>query len=191
MIRMVLLFLYCYGGNILSAQTPGHSFPSDWFGKWEGTLEIFSGPNLVDSIPMTLEIDSLQSSQAIKYFITYGEGEDALRPYYLYAVDTANGHYRLDENNGIVIDMYVLGNQLVSHFEVMNSYIQTASYRSGADLHYLIYSGSMESSSISGDTIIGSDTIPPVQIISYARASTSHFIQALRDGDPIRSTVHK
>lgn len=141
-----------------------YEFPKDWLGTWSGELEIFSGLKKVNSIPMTLEISEQESTDRLKYFITYA---DDLRAYYLHAVDSAKGHYLLDEKNGIQIDTYLIGDQLISTFEVMGSLIHTRSYRTGSALQYEIVAGRIEPVSISGDTIMGQDTIPPVQAFPF------------------------
>ena len=158
-VKLIILFT----ASMCNLQAQDSSFPSDWIGLWAGNLEIYSGLTLVNSIPMTLAINPLDTVGNYTYHITYGEDEDALRPYILRTVDAAKGQYVLDEDNGILINMFLLGNTLVSSFEVQNSFLQTRSYLENSFLHYEIIAGTFTADLISGDTIIGSDTIPPVQ----------------------------
>ncbi len=160
--KLILLHLIClFAVSGLNGQQS--SFPDGWLGHWTGELEIFSGPQKVNSIPMSLEITRVDSSTTLKYFISYGNGPDALRSYYLKAIDPKNGRYLLDESNGIRIETYLLGDRLVSIFEVQHSLIQSVAYLENDLLHYQIFAGSFESISVTGDTILESDTIPAVQ----------------------------
>lgn len=137
------------------------SFPNDWLGVWEGELEIFAGPKKVNSLPMSLEIE-IVDSLTIKYFIRYGTGPDALRPYHLKVIDAKKGHYLLDEHNGIRIETSLVGNRLLSLFEVQNSVIQSTAYLTNDQMYYEILAGSFKPVSMTGDTIVGTDTIPAV-----------------------------
>ena len=152
--------LICLATNLFSQPA---SFPSDWMGVWEGQLDIYRGPQKVDDLLMSLEVSPTDQADKYNYFITYGVGEDALRPYSIKLLDSAKGHFVLDEHNGIAIDMFLIGNRLVSTFEVMGSLIQTMTYRSGDKLIYEIIAGDFNAPSMSGDTIMGADTIPAVQ----------------------------
>lgn len=157
-LKFILFSLISFFAFNLYAQE--YEFPKDWLGTWTGELEIFSGPSKVNSIPMQLEIHREDSSTRLCYFITYA---DNLRAYYLNPVDASNGRYTLEENNGIYIEMFMMGDRLLSSFEVQGSLITTMSYRTDSTLQYEIFAGRMEAISVTGDTIIGSDTIPPVQ----------------------------
>jgi len=147
-------------------QTDREQFPQSWIGTWTGDLEIYKGLDLVNSIPMSLKIDTTAQSDRYAYFINYGMSPEGLRPYYLHVVDSSKGQYILDEANGIRIEMYKLDNQLFSSFQVMGSLIQTVTHVAGDVMHYTIYAGSSKPISITGDTIMGADTIPPVETYS-------------------------
>jgi hypothetical protein len=151
--------LLCIQSVPLFAQ---NSFPHEWIGKWQGELEIYAGPARVNSLPMVLEIGIIDSL-TLTYYITYGSGPDALRPYQLKVIDAEKGQYVLDENNGIRIETSLVGNRLVSLFEVQNSVIQSTTFLVDSIMHYEIYAGSFAPISMTGDTIIGQDTIPRVQ----------------------------
>jgi hypothetical protein len=53
----------------------------------------------------------------------YGSGGKDTRPYTLRAVDSASGHWVVDEHNGILLDGYWRGNRFSSVFSVQGSVI--------------------------------------------------------------------
>lgn len=154
------IVLISFLSNQATAQS---SFPQDWIGKWSGTLEIYRGPQKMDSLPMSLHILPLEKDGTYSYTINYGLTEEGIRDYELITVDAERGFYAVDENNGIRLSSYVVGEQFISHFEVMGSYLTSTSYRSGDKLMYIITSGEIQSEYTTGDTIINGEEIPPVQ----------------------------
>jgi len=137
-------------------------FPEKWQGEWAGELVISSAEGELQRLSMMLKILPLNDSTHT-YTIVYGEeSEETTRPYYLVERDQAIGHYILDENNGIMIDDFYINNKLYSRFEVMgNLLLATLEQREGK-LVYEIISGSLIPISMTGDTIIDSEEIPPV-----------------------------
>ena len=55
--------------------------------------------------------------------IIYGDSATDNRPYILKPIDTANGHWAIDETDDIVLDSYVFGNSIKGAFTVMNNTI--------------------------------------------------------------------
>jgi hypothetical protein len=55
--------------------------------------------------------------------IIYGDSATDNRPYILKPIDTANGHWVIDETDGIVLDSYVFNNSIKGAFTVMNNTI--------------------------------------------------------------------
>ncbi len=162
-IGVFMLLLNLLTTQAVEAQNQLFKFPDDWMGTWEGNLEIHSGSEKVNVIPMTLQIAQTNQEGRYTYFINYGNNEAGLRPYYLIEVDRNNGHFAIDEANGIVIDAYLMGGRLISNFDVMRSSIQSSCYVLDDIMHYEIYAGRNISARVSGDTIIGTDTIPVVE----------------------------
>ncbi len=148
--------------SLTATALAGQTFPADWLGKWTGDLEIWRGNRQVNTVPMSLEIQPLDT--AWTFVITYQAGTAApdLRNYLLVAVDDAAGHYAIDEKNGIVLDVYLFDNCLYDRFSLMGSDLFSRMCRLGETLVYEIISGNTEPARISGDTIMGADTIPPV-----------------------------
>ncbi len=138
-------------------------FPKSWEGKWGGTLEIFKGFRKGYETPMELHV--LPDTVAGKYswHIIYGEDKvEGLRDYDLYVVDPLKGLYRVDENNSIAMESYYFADKLASLFEVEGNILLSTVEKRGDQLIWEIFAGKMEPVSVTGDTIIGTDTISPV-----------------------------
>lgn len=71
---------------------------------------------------MKLSIGTKDAEGRRAWQLQYGMGEEAdIRSYHLIEVDTAQGHYQIDENNSIILDANLNGNTLTERFSVMNS----------------------------------------------------------------------
>lgn len=139
-------------------------FPQSWEGKWGGTLEIFKGFTKGYETPMELHILPDPESKKYSWHIIYGEDKvEGLRPYDLHIVDPTKGLYRVDENNSIAIETYYFADKFVSLFEVQGSLLLSSVEKRGDQLVWEIFAGNMEPVSVTGDTIMGMDTISAVQ----------------------------
>jgi hypothetical protein len=148
----------------LSAQSD--SFPTNWEGDWIGTLEIYAQNKKRQEVPMQISIQAIDSNRW-QYLTLYSPSKNPLeKAYELQAVAPDLGQYVIDEKNGIIIDAQYQGDCLYSAFEVMGNYLQSRMCYLGHELHYEITSGPASPKKTTGDTIIGSDTIPPVQVFS-------------------------
>lgn len=85
-------------------------------------------------VKMQLIVKPTDSAHVYTWQIRYGEGEADNRPYRMRAVDMAKGHWQLDEQNGIRIDQYWLGNRLTSSFSVLGATIVYSYWREGETL---------------------------------------------------------
>lgn len=111
------------GAETLPPASASPVFPTDWCGRWSGTLAML-GDSKFGPVTMTLEIAPIADGRW-SWTITYdGEFGRQVRPYELIAVDAAAGRFAIDEKNGIVIPHRVLGGTLYSAFEVMGSRIE-------------------------------------------------------------------
>ncbi len=150
------------------------SFPVTWLGSWEGELHIYSGNNLVQSIPMALEILPIDTSENFVWAIIYGEDKEAgRRAYELETVDATKGFYRIDEKNSIKLESYLYGDKLYCQFSVMNSQITCTYMKAGDEIHFEIISGSIEPVSITGGETFEEEEIPlvktyPVSVVQKA-----------------------
>ncbi|HUC81846.1 MAG TPA: hypothetical protein VMR70_13075 [Flavisolibacter sp.] len=111
------------------------SFPKDFIGHWEGTLNWYkAGKKEPHQVKMQLVIQPADSANTYTWQIIYGEKGEDNRPYLLKPVDTAKGHWQVDERNGIIIDQYFIGNRLTSAFTVQTTTIVNSYWREGENL---------------------------------------------------------
>jgi hypothetical protein len=108
--------------SVAATSSAGLRFPQSWVGRWEGTCQLRNPvPEADSTFTMGLQIQPL-GPQRWQWQITYrGESLNQTRAYELQTVDVAAGHYVVDEKNGILLDAYLDGNQLMEQFEVGNS----------------------------------------------------------------------
>ena len=139
-------------------------FPKSWEGKWGGTLEIFKGFRKGYETPMELHILPDPESEKYSWHIIYGEDKvEGLRAYDLHIIDPLKGLYKVDENNSIAMESYYFADKFVSLFEVEGSILLSSVEKRGEQLIWEIFAGNLEPVSVTGDTIMGTDTISPVQ----------------------------
>jgi hypothetical protein len=91
-------------------------FPKDWIGDWKGELEIWSIDTIVQKVSMQLKIS--ENDSCFNWNIIYGDDLSDNRPYILKVINSEEGHYEIDELNGIVLDVWKKGNTLTSAFEL-------------------------------------------------------------------------
>ena len=87
------------------------------------------------------------------------------RKYQLILVDAAKQHFAIDEQNSIILDTYFNDNCLYTRFGGMGSDLQTRICLRDEVLEYEIMSNYSKPIRVSGNEIIGKDTIP--EITSY------------------------
>ena len=141
-----------------------YNFPEAWSGIWEGELGIYNAKGLAQSIPMELHILPIEDSDKYTWKIIYGEDKEAgARPYILEAVNAQLGHFRVDEQNTIFLDSYLLDGKLYERFEVMGNLLLTMTELREPDLLvWEIISGPLDPFNKTGDAVHEGDTIPPV-----------------------------
>ena len=158
---------------LLSAQ----SFPASWEGRWSGEVKIFGAGAQQDAFPMSLEIKPTDSLWT--YIITYDHGrfpEPDVRQYSLLILEDSLGHYAVDEHNSIILDAYFMDDCLYSVFAGMGSQLQSRICRNGDWLDYEITSFYGDPIRSTGDTVLGTDTIPSIdsyQVYNVMKASLS------------------
>lgn len=139
-------------------------FPQSWEGKWKGNLEIHTGKGLMQTIPMELHILPTADSARHTFTIIYGAGEEASpRNYLLETVNPEIGLYRIDEQNSIKMEAYLLGNKLVQIFEVEGQRLISTTEKTGKKtMIWEILAGPADPISVTGNTEIDGEQIPPV-----------------------------
>jgi hypothetical protein len=113
--------------SIQASAQPGSeiNFPNAYFGIYKGELHIAltGGPSIY---PMEFHLQPTDTIGKYTYTLVYGAGdEQQWRNYTLLATDAAKGDYVVDENNGIFLDVKVLGNRMYSLFEVQGTLLTT------------------------------------------------------------------
>ena len=123
--KSIMLILSCFVSMVVSSQSK--SFPASWAGNWKGELNWYkTGTAEPKKVTMELRIRSIHSPgspDAWTWQIIYGSETEDNRPYKLVQKDTAGIHWAIDEDNGIVLDQYWVGNKFSGAFTVQNSTI--------------------------------------------------------------------
>jgi hypothetical protein len=140
------------------------SFPTSWFGTWEGTLNIYNAKGLSQSIPMSLELGATDTLGRYKWHIIYGaDRAKGLRPYYLKTIDASKGQYLNDEMNSIKMEAYLLGGKLFSTFSVEGNLLTSMQEKVGDTMLWEIVFGKEKEVSITGNQVVKGDTISAVK----------------------------
>lgn len=146
-----------------STAAPAQEFPGSFVGCWEGALLWYQAGKEPRKVPMQLVVQPSDSAGQFTWRMVYGEQGADNRPYLLKPVDTARGHWVIDERNGIVLDQYWIGGRLTGAFTVQGTTIISSYGLQGAEL--VVEFQSMGSAPIH-TTGGGAADIPPVD--SYA-----------------------
>lgn len=167
MTRVLLTALLILAGWRLQAQ----DFPKGWIGNWQGEGKWYKpGSDTPQSYKMQLRIQPAAMPGQYTWHIIYGEGGKDDRPYLLKPVDTARGHWQVDENNGIVIDEFYIGGRLTCTFAVMNSTITSSAWREGEKLIVEFYTVSSNPLATTGKGTEESPLVKSYRFLSYQRA---------------------
>lgn len=97
-------------------------FPDAFVGHWKGSLDVYDGPKKVETVTYRLDV-AVADSGRYSWVVSYGDSGDDVRPYLLIPIDTAKGRWALDQQNGVVIDMFVNGHK----FSILTSTMFNAS----------------------------------------------------------------
>jgi hypothetical protein len=158
-------FIFC---NYSFAQT---SFPASFTGHWQGTLFWYqAGKKLPQKVKMQLIIRPADSADQYTWQIIYGDKGEDNRPYILKPVDTAKGHWQVDERNGIVLDQYFIGNRFTSAFTVQSTTIVDSYWREGKNLVAEFYSLTAKPVNTTGQGTEDSPKVDSYATKSYQRA---------------------
>jgi hypothetical protein len=157
----LIFYSYCFG--TASADT---CRIDPWIGTWSGTLEIYNSKGKTQEVPMKVNHFLTDTIGTYGWFLIYGEEETGTRSYFLKTVDEKKGHYIVDEKNSIFLDEFMIGNKMISSFEVEGSLI-TSIYTllKDGNMTFEIIFGNNENPTESGDTLNQDEEIP--QVYSY------------------------
>jgi hypothetical protein len=121
---LFLFFAILFSVNALLAQ----SFPQSFIGHWKGEISWYQpGKKAPQKFAAQLKVAPTDTAGQYTWQIIYGKEEKDNRPYILRSIDTAKGHWVIDEKNGIVLDQYWVGNTFSGAFAldavtIINSY---------------------------------------------------------------------
>ncbi len=193
--HIVLMLLTCFAASIglhqqvptLSAQQPGQpslangesinepGLPQPWLGTWRGEAIIDNPGGKADSFQMELVVDSTPSLDRFTWRLTYdGVQGKSVRDYELVLKDRQQGHYVIDEKNGIEIDAVLIESSLMSHFSVSGQTIWVKYELVGPSNNEIIFelvTAPEESETSSG----GTDEIPSVVSLRPASRQTARL----------------
>lgn len=131
--KYLLIAALFFCPDFLFAQSK--DFPQNWTGNWKGELQWFKTGNPVpQKVNMELRIQPADSINKYTWNLIYGAASEDNRPYFLLSKDSSGIHWVVDENNGIILDEYWVGNKLCGAFTVMNATIISKYWLEGEEL---------------------------------------------------------
>lgn len=119
----LFIAVFFFVTSAATAQQHTLQFPDTFLGSWKGKLQWTVPGKSSQEFTMQLSILPLDSMGLYRWEIRYGDSSKDIRAYTLQPVDAAKGHWVIDEQNGIVLDNYAIGNCLQGSFTVMGSTI--------------------------------------------------------------------
>ena len=120
--KSLLTAILCFTVFAVKAQQK-NKFPANFIGNWKGSLQWMVAGKPTQTFTMQLRIQKTDTANQYSWQIIYGDDNKDNRPYILKAIDTAKGHWVVDENNGIILDSYIHGNCLHGAFTVQGNTI--------------------------------------------------------------------
>lgn len=162
-------FVFSAMGTIAQDQI---AFPASFIGHWQGTLNWYTeGSAIPKPIPMELHIQpSKDSAGHYSWHIIYGKATEDNRPYLLKPVDTAKGHWVIDEVNGILLDQYWRGDKFSGAFTVGGTTIVNSYWLENGNLSLEFFSYPAKPVATTGHGTEDSPKVDSYHIRSYQKA---------------------
>ena len=128
-------------------------FPQKWNGTWKGTMHIYRPGKLVDSVDVTHIIKPSDQAGSYVWRTEYKSAKHPMvKDYVLRTKDAEKGIYVIDEGEGLELVSYLMGERLLSTFEVKGIML-TANYElRGSELVFEVTSGKKDSETGGGVT---------------------------------------
>ena len=142
------------------------SFPKDFIGNWTGSLTWHPAGKEMQTVAMRLNIQPETGKSVYSWQLIYGDAAKDNRPYHLKPVDSAAGHWVIDENDGILLDGYWIGNRFISTFSVQGSTITAVYWLVGKEMHI-----EMISTKVAAVRESGKGTADVPKVLSYPVSS--------------------
>ncbi|MCE1164698.1 MAG: hypothetical protein LWX07_04755 [Bacteroidetes bacterium] len=149
--RAKILIILTFAAFAVSSAQNYHEFKEDnWLGTWKGTLNIIY-PSSSQSVPMTLEVSKTETPGKYTWKTVYGESPKTLeKKYFIYAKDAEKGQWILDENNNILIDIYLADNVMYTIFEVKGALLNSVYTNSGNSIVFEVLSAKSDTPVVTG-----------------------------------------
>jgi hypothetical protein len=156
---------------IVSTWSHAQDFPAKFTGRWQGELLWYQqGKKDPQKVKMQLIIQPADTAGQYTWQLIYGDKNEDNRPYLLKPVDTAQGHWVVDERDGIQLDQYWLANRFTTSFTVQNSTILTSYYLQGDNLIAEFYAMGTKPVTTSGGTSQNVPSVTSFSIKNYQKA---------------------
>jgi hypothetical protein len=131
MIKQLFILLLCIGSNakaqivkkVKIKKEDSTMFPTSFIGNWKGNMQWMIAGKPKQTFTMQLRVQPTDTANQYTWQIIYGADSKDNRPYILKPIDTAKGHWIVDEGDGILLDSYLHGNSLHGAFTVQGSTI--------------------------------------------------------------------
>ena len=160
----LMRFVFCLLLIVFTSHAHSQLFPQSFVGHWKGNLQWYqAGKEQPQNVSMQLIIKPADTAGQYTWQLIYGQKGEDNRPYLLKPVDTAKGHWVVDEKNGIFLDNYWVGNRLHGAFTVGNTTIINSYWLEGDKLLIEFFNVSAKPVRTSGE---GTEDSPKVD--SYA-----------------------
>jgi hypothetical protein len=151
----------------VTALSQAAQFPKDFIGNWKGTMEWRMAGKPSQQFSMQLKIQPTDSIGQYTWQIIYGDDNKDNRPYILKPVDTAKGHWVVDENDGILLDSYVHGNAMHGAFTVSGNTIVDNYVVENGKMHVEFFSIKMNDKKQSGKGTEETPFVDNYRVASY------------------------
>jgi hypothetical protein len=150
-------------------------FPQDFVGRWKGQLQWLVNGKPAQTFSMQLIIQPADSAMTYTWQIIYGDKGQDNRPYLLKPVDTAKGHWVVDERDGIMLDSYVHGSSIHGAFTVQgNTIVDNYTLESSNRMRVEFFSIRLGDKKTSGK---GTEEVPSVDSYRIASYQTGVLIK--------------
>ena len=167
--RFFIFLLTCCISFLATSQST--TFPESWVGNWKGELEWYkTGKAEPQKVNMELRIQPTDITGTFTWQIIYGSATEDNRPYTLIAKDSNKTHWVIDENNGIVLDQYRIGNKFCGAFTVMGNTIVNNYWMENGKLMIEFYSIGAKPIATTGKGTEESPSVNSYKVGSYQKA---------------------
>lgn len=150
-----------------NSTTSKAGFPQNFVGDWQGRLQWMVVGKPVQEFSMRLIVQPADTTGHFTWQIIYGDQGKDTRPYLLKPVDTAQGHWIIDERDGIILDSYVHGNNLHGAFTVQNNTIVDNYRVEGNQLYVEFFSFKLSDKKTSGKGTSETPFVDSYRIASF------------------------